>query len=102
MADLLFNAQSPKITFSTSTKTLVQILAATNQRIKIGEGSLSFDGTSNTATPIQWDFVRQTSAGTLTNVTATHKLDPDIPETLQTTVKDTATAEPTDSADVLL
>lgn len=99
-ADLAFNAQSPKITFTTSTKTLVQILAPTNQRVVVGEFSISFDGTSNTATPIEVDLVRQTSAGTFTNTTASHFIDNAIGLTLQTVVKDTATAEPTDSADV--
>jgi len=100
MADLSFVAQPAKIATGTSVKTLVQLLAAANQRVKVKEISISFDGTSNTATPIYVEVVRQTSAGTITNTTTLRKVDPDFTETLQTTCKDTATAEPTDSGDV--
>jgi hypothetical protein len=100
MAALGFCVQTAKISTGTALKSLIQLLAPSNQRIKIREWSISFDGTSNTATPILVELVRQTSAGTFTNTTTIRKLDNDLPETLQTTCKDTATAEPTDSGDV--
>lgn len=101
MAGLRFRQQPAGITTGTSIKTLIQLLAATNQRVKVGEVSISFNGTSNTATPILCEVLKQTSAGTLTNTTTLVKEDAAYGETIQTTGKDTATAEPTDSAAVL-
>jgi hypothetical protein len=100
MASMGFTANPAKIATGTSLKTLVQLVAPTNQRVKVKEISISFDGTSNTATPIYVEVVRQTSAGTLTNTTTLRKVDPDLGETIQTACKDTATVEPTDSGDV--
>ena len=100
MAGLLCIAQPGAIATGTSVKTLIQLLAATNQRCKIKEVSISFDGVSNTATPIKVELVTQTSAGTLTNTTTVRKADNSAAETVQTTCKDTATSEPTDSGDV--
>lgn len=93
MSDLLFTVQTPVITFSTATVTLLQVVAAAQQRLKIHEASVSFQGTSNTATPIQVDILRQTSAGTMSALTP--KLwDKDMQETIQSTAQSNATAEP--------
>lgn len=95
-----FSAEVSGITTGTALKTLLQLLAATNVKVRVKEISISFNGTSNTATPILCEVVRQTSAGTLTNVTTLRPWDDDLVETLQTTAKDTATVEPTDSGGV--
>ncbi len=79
---------------------MLQLLAATNQRVKIGEASMSFNGTSNTNAPILVELVVQTSAGTITNTTTLVKEDSAMAETIQTVGKDTATIEPTDSGAV--
>lgn len=100
MAKLGIIAQPAKISTGTAVKTLLQLTAPTNQKVAIKEISISFDGVSNTATPILVEVVRQTSAGTITNTTTLRKIDPDMQETIQTACKDTATAEPTDSGDV--
>lgn len=102
MAKLGIIAQPAAITTGTSVKTLVQLVAPTNQKVVVKEISISFNGVSNTATPILVEVVRQTSAGTITNTTTLRKSDPDNQETIQSTCKDTATAEPTDSGDVPL
>lgn len=102
MAGLRFRQCPAAITTGTSIKTLIQLLAATNQCVKVGELSVSFNGTSNTATPIYCETVKQTSAGTITNTTTLVKEDASRAETIQTTGKDTATAEPTDSGAVTI
>lgn len=101
MADIGFYHQVLPTAFVTSTKTLGQILAASNQRVVVNEWDVSFNGTSNTATPIEVDVVRQTSAGTSSAGTL-HKRFPGDPETLNTTCLITFTAEPTDAGDVPL
>lgn len=90
------------ITTGTSIKTMAQLLAATNQRVKVGECSMSFNGTSNTNAPIYVELVVQTSAGTFSNTTTLIKEDSAMAETIQTVGKDTASAEPTDSGAVKL
>lgn len=80
--------------------TMLQWVAAANQRVAVREVSFSFNGVSNTSTPILCEVVRQTSGGTITNSTTVRKKDPDATETIQTTCKDTATVEPTDAGDV--
>lgn len=90
------------ISTGTSIKTLIQQLAATNQRVKVLEASVSFAGTSNTNAPIYCEMVKQTSAGTFSNTTTLVKEDAAYGETIQTVGKDTASAEPTDSGAVTI
>jgi hypothetical protein len=101
MAGMHFKARTDPIATGTGTKTLLQVKAASNVRIKIQEWSISFQGTSNTAAPIQVELLRQTSAGTMGTSASTLKKDPDdMTETLQTTIQDTASSEPT-AGDIL-
>lgn len=100
MAGVAFKAQTAAITTGTSIKTLLQIVAATNVRIKVNEWSVSFNGTSNTATPHLVEVLRQTSAGTMSSLTLVKNNSADS-ETLQSTALHTATAEPTDSSAIL-
>ncbi len=102
MAGLRLRQQPAGISTGTSIKTLIQLLAATNQCVKIGEASISFNGTSNTNAPILCEMVKQTSAGTLSNTTTLVKEDASRAETIQTVGKDTSTIEPTDSGAVTL
>ncbi len=102
MAYMFFRDVPAALTTGTSIKTLIQILAATNVCVKIGEVSISFNGVSNTAAPIYVEMVKQTSAGTITNTTTVVKEDASRAETIQLVAKDTATIEPTDSAAVTL
>ncbi len=100
MAGVLFHGNSTPVLSTTSAKTLIQLVAAANVRVKILEWSVSFAGTSNTATPIQVDIVRQTSAGTSVSLTLVKDNESD-QETLNTTALQTITAEPTTGSTVI-
>src|SRR6202011_341028 len=99
MAGVNISIQTAKIATGNSAKTLLQLVAAAQQRVKVKEISISFDGVSNTGVPILVEVVRQTSAGTMSAQTI-RKWNNSDGETLQTTAQNTATAEPTDSGDV--
>lgn len=100
MAGNRIKAVTGQITTGTSTKTLLQIVAASNHKVLIDEISISFNGVSNTAEPIKVDVLRQTTAGTMSALTLVKDPD-DFDETIQTTAQHTATAEPT-AGDVLM
>ena len=95
MAGIQAMAQTAEVATGTSKKTIIQLVAAANHRVKVGEFSISFDGVSNTDAPILVEVATQTTAGTMTSLTPV-KLDADGDETLQTTAQHTATAEPTE------
>ena len=94
MAGLAFVVNAAEASTTTSLKTMLQIVAATNIRAHIKEWSCAFQGTSNTAAPILVQVYLQTGAGTSSAATIS-KLDTDAAETLQTTALETFTAEPT-------
>jgi len=80
-------------------KTVLQVKAPAEQRVKLWAFGLYFDGTSATAEPVVAQLVRQTTDGTLTSVTPS-KLDPGCAETIQTAAGKNASSEPT-AGDVL-
>lgn len=82
------------IAFSTSTKTLAQIIAASNQRVRVERVRVSFKGTSSAEAPVMVKLAVQTTAGTVTSLTLA-KANSNDDETLQTTASHTATVEPT-------
>jgi len=86
MAGLRFSLTIAPTATGTSKQTMVQLLAPTNQRVKVKGWSFSFDGTSNTAVPITCTVEKQTTAGggSPTSLTPV-KLDPDWHETIQST-----------------
>lgn len=99
MSDLNCIAQTVEIALTAATaKTVLQIVAPANQRLKIKRWGVFFDGISSTAEPVQVRVLRQTTAGTMSALTPT-KQDTHA-ETIQTTAQHTATAEPT-AGDVL-
>lgn len=100
MAAFIGVARQAEIATGTGAKTLIQIVAAANHRVKVLGFHVSFDGTSSTAAPIAVRLLRQTTAGTMTSLTPV-KWDDSIADSLLTTAQHTATAEPT-SGDVLL
>jgi len=79
-------------------KTVLQ-LASVNIAIRLTELTVGFDGILNTAEPVTIELLRQTSAGTMTNL-APVKADDSIADALNTTGQHTATVEPT-AGDVL-
>lgn len=88
-------AQTAEVALAAATaKTVVQIVAPSNHRLKILGVGLFFDGTSPTAEPVQVELARQSDAGTMSALTPV-KRDDSIAESLQTTAQHTATAEPT-------
>jgi hypothetical protein len=99
MAGLNLAAITSEIALSAATaKTVVQLVAAANQPIKVYRWGVFFDGTSTTAEPVQVVLMRQSTAGTMSSLTPTKVSNHS--ETVQTTAQHTATAEPT-SGDVL-
>lgn len=100
MAGLRIMGNTGDIAFAiTNDKTIAQIVAAANHRVKVERVRVSFKGTSGAEAPVQVQLLRQTSAGTMTALTL-YKADDDAGETMQTTALHTATAEPTDSSEV--
>ena len=95
MAAFQGQAATTEIALTAATaKTVVQLVAAANHRVKILGWGVFFDGTSTTAEPVQVRLLRQTTAGTMSALTPT-KRDDSIADTLLTTAQHTATAEPT-------
>lgn len=103
MAGVRFRARTTAISTGTAAKTLLQVIAASNHGVMIDEIEISFNGTSNTAEPIRVDLCRQSDAGTTTAADSSNTIvkDPDdSDETIQTTIRHTATVEPT-TGDIL-
>ena len=75
-------------------KTVVQIVAPANHRVKVKSWGAYFDGVSPTAEPVQVRLIRQTTAGTMSALTPT-KRDNSLSETLLVTAQQNATVEPT-------
>jgi hypothetical protein len=97
MAGLYLHATSGEVAAANG-KTVIQVVAAANDRIKISGWGVSFKGTSATDVPILVTLLRQTTAGTMSagsaGVNISKKNNGD-PETVQTTVQVNATVEPT-------
>src|SRR5262245_56494117 len=88
-------AQTAEVALSAAAaKTVVQIAAPTNHRVKVLRVGFFFDGTSTTAEPVQVTLSRQSSSGTMSALTAV-PLDDSLSETLLTLAQHTATVEPT-------
>lgn len=97
MADLYLHATSGEVAIANG-KTILQVVAAANDRIRVSGWGISFKGTSATDPPVLVTVLRQTTAGTMTGgTTGTNisKKNNGDPETIQTTVQINATAEPT-------
>lgn len=102
MAGLLAAAQTAEITSGTSKKTILQVIAASNHRVKVKELSVSFKGTSGSATPVLVQVLRQSDAGTGGDALTPQKFNESDQETLQTTaLKDIDSSEPTGTDEVM-
>ena len=100
MAGVNFHIPSNEVSLSAGTaKTVLQLVAAANHRVKVKGISVFFKGTSNTDTPVKIRLLRQADAGTSSAATPVKNSDSD-DETLQTTGRHSATVEPT-AGDVL-
>ena len=75
-------------------KTIVQIVAAANHRVKVKGWGVFFDGVSVTAEPVVVTLSRQSTAGTSSVLTPVKK-DDSLSETLLTAARHLVTVEPT-------
>lgn len=75
-------------------KTVLQLNAPAQQRLKIQRVGIFFDGASTTAVPVLVRLIIATTAGTNTALTL-NKLVSSDSETIQTTAGENASAEPT-------
>lgn len=85
-------------------QTVVQVIPAANQRVRVTEYELSFDGTNSANTPAQFRVMRQTGGTFSTTLTTgaagaagIAKLNDlySVAETIQTSAKTASSAEPT-------
>lgn len=95
MADLHGTAQTADvaITGAAAAKTVVQILAPANHRVKVKGWGVFFDGVATTNPACEVRLLRQSSAGTMSALTPV-KTRP-AAESLLVTAQHTATVEPT-------
>ena len=105
MAGVRGVAQTTEISTGTESseaekKTLLQLVAAANHRVKVDEISISFKGVDNTADPVLVRIFRQSSAGTMSALTP-KKLNEADDETLQTTAQEDASVEPTTGDEIM-
>jgi len=101
MAALKATINIPAIPLTAGTaKTVVQVKAPANQRIKILGYALTFNG-STSQLPVQIRFIRQTSAGTSLVSATPAPLEPELTETVQSTAQTgslTTQTEPTNAS----
>lgn len=86
---------SSKFALDTNAHTVLQVISGTNCITCLQMIEVTFDGTSNNATPVQIDLLRQTTAGTMSALTP--RKTKDTSTSLQATAQEKATAEPTPS-----
>jgi len=101
MAGLAFDVNIPSTALSAATPTVVGFVTApTNQRVKLLGYGFYFDGTSNSAQPIEIKLARPT-AGTLTTGGTAIKCDAGLGETIQSVVGLAASTQPTLTASLV-
>ena len=100
MAGVIGRAVTAQISTTTSTRTLLQLVAASNHRVLVREWHIAFEGITATDAPIQVRVLRQTTAGTASALTLV-KADDSDDETLQTTAQHSFTSTEPTSGDVL-
>lgn len=94
MAGIIGRATAAEVATTTSTKTIIQLVAPTNQRLKILQWGISFKGVTNSDAPIKVDLVEQSTAGTSSALTCYREPDGGS-ETVQGTAREAVTVEPT-------
>jgi hypothetical protein len=80
---------------ASTTKTLIQLQAPTNQGVAWLRASVSFEGVTVTDKPVKIDIVKQTDAGTMSAYTEVLVTGPGASVTPQGVATTNATAEPT-------
>jgi len=74
--------------------TVLQMVAAADQKVELIELDFGFNGTVNTNEPVRIQVYRQTTAGTMSAATVVKANDSD-GDSFRTTAQHTATVEPT-------
>jgi hypothetical protein len=101
MAGLIFEVNIPSKTLTLATPTCIGFVTApANQRVKLKAYGFYFDGTTNSATPVEIKLARPT-AGTLTTGGTAIKTEPGLAETIQSVVGLAASSEPTLTASLV-
>lgn len=101
MAGLIYEVNIPSTSLSAGTAQVVAFLEpATSQRVKLKAYGFFFDGTTNSATPVQIQLYRQSTAnsGTLTSSVSTlpaQLTEPGLPESPRSTYGTGASVQPT-------
>lgn len=96
MSDLFGVAATSNVSLIANVaKTVLQLIAPANHRVKVLGWGVYFDGVSATSTPVRVRLQRQTSAGAMTSLTLSKVSSR--AETLLTTAQHSATVEPSNS-----
>lgn len=93
---LTFYAQD-QVTPIVNPQTLFQVSVPTGQRVRITGADITLQGSTPASTPIPFEWLIQTSAGTASSLTP-QKEDRGADETIQATLLKTFTQEPTAGA----
>ncbi|GAC1345471.1 MAG: hypothetical protein NVSMB14_08770 [Isosphaeraceae bacterium] len=88
-----FNIPATPLVAATQ-KTILQIKAPANQRVRLMSFGLFFDGVTNNSAPCEVKIMRQTTLATGTAATPS-PVEPELTETVQASGISNATAEPT-------
>ena len=103
MSGVRFALNSGELQTTTTTKTLLQALAAANHRALLKEIGFSGKGIVSTDAPIFLEVVRQTSQGSTSALTPVKWNSSDLEDLEVTAFKDCSpTGEPTDAGEVVL
>ncbi len=94
MAGLKFTATVSEVALTTASKTVLMVTTPSNQRAKLTEWGVYFDGVSATTEPCVVQLARMTTTGTL-SATSAIQVDSGFSETVQSTVGYNASSEPT-------
>ena len=98
MAALQYTVNIPCTALTAATPTVVGFVTApTNQRVKVLGYGLYFDGTSNSATPVEVKLATPTT-GTFTSGSNAQLQEPELTETIQSVYGTVASGQPTLSA----
>ncbi len=101
MAGIRFGYAGAEISVSTVTKTLFQLLAAANHRVRVERISIAGKSVDATDAPVLFQLLWQTSAGSGGSAPELNKLDEDATETLQASALENITSEPSDGGVIL-
>jgi hypothetical protein len=102
MAGLIFEVNLPSVSLTATSPTVVGFITSpTNQRVKLKAYGFFFDGTTNSAQPVEIKLARPTTVGTLTASGTAIKTEPGLAETIQSTVGLSASVQPTLTASLV-